>query len=167
MRSIIGRFKSRTASYREVAVRPLTPTDDDFKALDKEVEELQVAWVVKNVVFLCFICHVIPFQAKKVLVQDDFKEKDPYEGLAWKERIAKKYFKIPQGKIDWHYNLSKDYWITFFPALHPQGRLCLFFVGLQTAAFLYNAWAIPLRFSFHVYQVRLISNLFVSRDVRR
>ena len=43
---------------------------------------------------------MIPFQAKKVLVQDDFKEKDPYEGLAWKERIAKKYFKIPQGKID-------------------------------------------------------------------
>ena len=28
----------------------------------------------------------------------------------------------------------------------------LYLLGLQTIAFLYNAWAIPLRFCFHIYQ---------------
>lgn len=40
----------------------------------------------------------------------------------------------------------------FLPAIHPQGSLMLYLLGLQTVAFLYNAWAIPLRFCFHIYQ---------------
>ena len=40
---------------------------------------------------------MISFQAKKILVLDDFKTKDPYEGLAWRDKILKKYIRIPQG----------------------------------------------------------------------
>ena len=50
------------------------------------------------------------------------------------------------------------------PALHPQGKLCLFFVGLQTMAFLYNAWSVPLRFSFHVYQNEGNAVLWAAAD---
>lgn len=36
--------------------------------------------------------------------------------------------------------------------IHPQSKLMIFMVLLQTCAFLYNAWAIPLRVCFHIYQ---------------
>ena len=37
-------------------------------------------------------------------------------------------------------------------AIHPQSRLMTLIYAVQSLTFLYNAWAIPLRFSFHIYQ---------------
>lgn len=64
---------------------------------------------------------------------DDFSEKDPYEGLGKWRKITKKYLLLPD-------------------AIHPQSKLMIFLVLLQTLAFLYNAWIIPLRFCYHIYQ---------------
>ncbi len=72
-------------------------------------------------------------QKGRKLIMDDFSEIDPYAHLPLGKRILRKYFMLP-------------------PAIHPQSKLMIGLVALQTLAFLYNAWAIPLRFCFHLYQ---------------
>lgn len=72
-------------------------------------------------------------QDSKKLIVDDYSEEDPYKGLTLGQSILKKYILLPD-------------------AIHPQSKLMMSLVLLQTAAFLYNAWAIPLRFCFHIYQ---------------
>eukprot|EP00094_Tigriopus_californicus_P012139 TCALIF_11731-PA protein Name:"Similar to CNGB1 Cyclic nucleotide-gated cation channel beta-1 (Bos taurus)" AED:0.17 eAED:0.17 QI:56/0.28/0.12/0.87/0.42/0.5/8/0/538 len=37
-------------------------------------------------------------------------------------------------------------------AIHPQGTLMIVLLGIQSFCVLYNAWVIPLRVTFHVYQ---------------
>ena len=69
----------------------------------------------------------------KKLIMDDFSQKDPYAGLSRTKYILKKYILLPN-------------------AIHPQSKLMNCMVFLQTLAFLYNAWVIPLRFCFHLYQ---------------
>jgi hypothetical protein len=64
---------------------------------------------------------------------DDFSEADPYHGMSWTRKFFKKYLMLPQ-------------------AIHPQSNLMIGLIFLQTLAFLYNAWSIPLRFTFHIYQ---------------
>ena len=64
---------------------------------------------------------------------DDFSEKDPYEGLSLMMKFLKKYILLPN-------------------AIQPQSKFMIFLVFIQWCAFMYNAWAIPLRFSFHIYQ---------------
>ena len=63
----------------------------------------------------------------KHLIMDDFSEEDPYKNLTLSRYILRKYFLLPN-------------------AIHPQSKLMTFMIFLQTCAFLYNAWAIPLRF---------------------
>ena len=69
----------------------------------------------------------------KKLIMDDFSERDPYKDLKGVEYILKKYILLPN-------------------AIHPQSKLMNYMVLLQTLALMYNAWVIPLRFSFHLYQ---------------
>ena len=76
MADISGRFKHREEHYREKAIRPVTPTEAELKALDQEVEEIQ---------------------ARKKLIQDDFSEVDPYADLTGWRKTLKKYFMLPQG----------------------------------------------------------------------
>ena len=112
MRHIAKKFKERQQWHQDKLHNVPTPTTNDLKRLDQEVEELQ--------------------QSKK-LIMDDFSEVDPYAGLSKFKYIMKKYILLPS-------------------AIHPQSRLMNFMVLLQTCAFLYNAWVIPLRFCFHLYQ---------------
>ena len=72
-------------------------------------------------------------QKSKKLITDDFSEKDPYEGLSMTMKFLKKYILLPN-------------------AIQPQSRFMIFLVFIQWCAFMYNAWSIPLRFSFHIYQ---------------
>ena len=108
MRHIAKKFKERQQWHQDKLHNVPTPTTNDLKRLDQEVEELQ--------------------QSKK-LIMDDFSEVDPYAGLSKFKYIMKKYILLPS-------------------AIHPQSRLMNFMVLLQTCAFLYNAWVIPLRFCF-------------------
>ena len=64
---------------------------------------------------------------------DDFSEADPYKGLGLGRKILKKYLLLPH-------------------AIHPQSNLMIGMVFLQTCVLLYNAWVIPLRFCYHLYQ---------------
>ena len=63
---------------------------------------------------------------------DDFSEKDPYAGMSIGMKIIRKYFMLPH-------------------AIHPQSKLMILLVLIQWIALMYNAWAIPLRFCFHIY----------------
>ena len=63
---------------------------------------------------------------------DDFSEKDPYAGMSLGMKILRKYFMLPY-------------------AIHPQSKLMILLVLIQWIALMYNAWAIPLRFCFHIY----------------
>ena len=76
MRSISKRFKEREEYYRETSVRPLTPSSVQLKALDDEVAEKL---------------------ATNKLVQDDFREVDPYQGMFTWQRFIKKYLILPKG----------------------------------------------------------------------
>lgn len=77
MRDVAEKFRLRDEYHKEMAIRPLTPTQDTFKALDEEVEEKQ---------------------AKNVLILEDFSEPDPYEGMSFKQKMIKRYFTLPDGK---------------------------------------------------------------------
>merc|ERR1712049_67014 len=112
MRHIAAKFKERQQWHQAKLHDPTTPTTNDLKRLDREVEELQKS---------------------KKLIMDDFSEVDPYAGLSKTKYILKKYILLPK-------------------AIHPQSILMNFMVLLQTCAFLYNAWAIPFRLCFHLYQ---------------
>ena len=112
MRQIAAKFKERQQWHKDKLPNVPTPTAQDLKRLDREVEELQKS---------------------KKLIMDDFSEVDPYAGLSKTKYILKKYILLPN-------------------AIHPQSLLMNFMVLLQTCAFLYNAWAIPFRFCFHLYQ---------------
>ena len=63
---------------------------------------------------------------------DDFSEKDPYAGMSFGMKILRKYFMLPY-------------------AIHPQSKLMILLVLIQWIALMYDAWAIPLRFCFHIY----------------
>ena len=108
MRQIAKKFKERQQWHKDKLPNVPTPTIQDLKRLDREVEELQKS---------------------KKLVIDDFSEVDPNV----EKSKTGKYIFLPN-------------------AIHPQSKLMNFLVLLQTCAFLYNAWAIPFRFCFHLYQ---------------
>ena len=129
MSAVANKFKTRRSRFEEIAIRPLTPTTADMKALDEEVEEKQ---------------------KKNVLVIDDFSEPDPYEGMGRAEKFVKKYLMLPHCKLylPIGHDLNKDY----ISVIHPQSTHMTFFLGLQTFSVLYNLWVIPLRFSFTIYQ---------------
>ena len=59
---------------------------------------------------------------------------DPYENLNFVHHFFKKFLH-PMTPI------------------HPQTNFVTFLLGIQTLVFLYNAFAIPLRVSFRIYQV--------------
>ena len=108
MRQIAKKFKERQQWHKDKLPNVPTPTIQDLKRLDREVEELQ--------------------KSKKLII-DDFSEVDPDV----EKSKTGKYIFLPN-------------------SIHPQSKLMNFLVLLQTCAFLYNAWAIPFRFCFHLYQ---------------
>ena len=108
MRQIAKKFKERQQWHKDKLPNVPTPTIQDLKRLDREVEELQ--------------------KSKKLII-DDFSEVDPNV----EKSKTGKYIFLPN-------------------VIHPQSKLMNFLVLLQTCAFLYNAWAIPFRFCFHLYQ---------------
>ena len=67
----------------------------------------------------------------KILIQDDFSIKDPYSGISILRKIKQKVV------ID---------------ALHPQSVAMTYWYFILTVALLYNAYVIPLRACFTIYQ---------------
>ena len=74
----------------------------------------------------------------KILIQDDFSIKDPYGGISIFRKIKQKIV------ID---------------AIHPQSGAMTFWYFILTLALLYNAYVIPLRACFTVYQTEESSSI--------
>lgn len=110
MREISGEFKRRAEFHKEKFSRPLTPSSEALKALDKEIEDKKTEAALE--------ADVTPEKAD------------------------------PQAK-----------WL-----IHPQSGLMTLTLAVQTLAFLYNAWAIPLRFSFTVYQTEANQHWWALAD---
>ena len=104
------KFKKRRKKLKEKLLQPPTPTKEELDELEQEVEE--------NL-------------KTKILIQDDFSIKDPYEGLSFFKRVKQKV--LPD-------------------AIHPQSIRMTNWYFILMVLLLYNAWVIPLRVSFTIYQ---------------
>ena len=114
---INNQFKNRRKRYREKLLQPPTPTKDELDQLDLEVEE--------NL-------------KTKILIQDDFSIKDPYQGLSFLKKYKQKIF---------------------LNAIHPQSGAMTYWYLILMLALLYNAYVIPLRVCFTPYQTEVITTL--------
>ena len=112
---INNKFKNRRKKYREKLLQPPTPTKDELDQLELEVEE--------NL-------------KTKILIQDDFSIKNPYQGLSFLKKYQKKIF---------------------LDAIHPQSGAMTYWYLILMSALLYNAYVIPLRVCFTPYQTEVSS----------